>query len=291
MIPARCATWTARASVTISSAAASARLGIARQAVVEAAPVEQLQRDERQALRLADVVDLDDIGVPEPCDRLGLDPEPRRDGRPAPGCRRGSSSRRPGGSARAAAPCKRPPSRLRRAAGGCHSPGPPASPSGVSSGRAPEARAPPRPRSPSDRGRPLRKARAPARPRCCRPLPPAVWCRSPRSFRENRHHRHSRRAPRNPSAPNRTIHPGPTRRRPRPPSSRSSPGPPSARRRSRPSPPAVARPPPENLASIAPAVPDNGHTLQHGPRSPRLHRRAALRRGIAAIGRCWDKHS
>ena len=75
-IPAWWAAWTARASVTISSAAGASRLGRARQAVVEVAPLEQLQRHERQAVDLADVVDLDDVGMAEPGDGLGLDAEP-----------------------------------------------------------------------------------------------------------------------------------------------------------------------------------------------------------------------
>ena len=52
-----------------------ARLRGACQAVGEAAPLEQLQGDERQAVGLADVVDLDDVGMAEPGDRLGLDAE------------------------------------------------------------------------------------------------------------------------------------------------------------------------------------------------------------------------
>ena len=53
-----------------------ARLRSAGQPVGEAAALEQLQGDERQAVRFADVVDLDDVGVAEPGDRLGLDREP-----------------------------------------------------------------------------------------------------------------------------------------------------------------------------------------------------------------------
>ncbi len=53
----------------------SSRLRIARQSLVEGTAVEQLQRDERQASRLADVVDLDDVVMSQPRDRLGLDPE------------------------------------------------------------------------------------------------------------------------------------------------------------------------------------------------------------------------
>ena len=53
----------------------SSRLRIARQPFVEDAALEQLERDVRQAARLADVVDLDDVGMAQPRDRLGLDPE------------------------------------------------------------------------------------------------------------------------------------------------------------------------------------------------------------------------
>ena len=52
-----------------------ARLRRARQSVVEVPAFEQLQRDERHAVHFADVVDLHDVRVPEPGDRLGLDPE------------------------------------------------------------------------------------------------------------------------------------------------------------------------------------------------------------------------
>ena len=45
---------------------------------VEAAARQVLQLEEGQAARLADMVDLDDAGVPEAGDRLGLGAEPRR---------------------------------------------------------------------------------------------------------------------------------------------------------------------------------------------------------------------
>ena len=51
-------------------------LGRARQPVVEVPAFEQFQRHERQAVDFADVVDLQDVRVPEPGDRLGLDSEP-----------------------------------------------------------------------------------------------------------------------------------------------------------------------------------------------------------------------
>jgi hypothetical protein len=53
-----------------------AGLEVARQALIEAAAVEQFQGHERQAVRFADVIDLEDVGMPEPGHRLGLDPEP-----------------------------------------------------------------------------------------------------------------------------------------------------------------------------------------------------------------------
>ena len=49
--------------------------GRAGQPVGEDRSLEQLQRDERQAVHLADVVNLDDVGVAELGDGLGLDPE------------------------------------------------------------------------------------------------------------------------------------------------------------------------------------------------------------------------
>ena len=68
-----------------------ARLGRARQSIVEVAAFEQLQRDERQAVHFADVVDLHDVRVPEPGDRLGLDPEAGQVIRPRLAPARGSS--------------------------------------------------------------------------------------------------------------------------------------------------------------------------------------------------------
>ena len=57
------------------------RGGRARRAVhrlLEAAAGQVFQLEERQPVRLADVIDLDDAGMLEPGDGLGLDPEPRR---------------------------------------------------------------------------------------------------------------------------------------------------------------------------------------------------------------------
>ena len=65
-----------------------ARLRCARQSIVEVPSFEQLQRDERQAVHFTDVVNLHDVRVPEPGDRLGLDPEAGQVMRPAPGSRR-----------------------------------------------------------------------------------------------------------------------------------------------------------------------------------------------------------
>ena len=70
------ATWMALASATSSSAAWPARLGVARQAIFQGSPLEQLQGHERHPVGLADLVDLHDVGMPEPGDRLGLDAEP-----------------------------------------------------------------------------------------------------------------------------------------------------------------------------------------------------------------------
>ena len=74
-IPASWAAWTARASVTISSAAWRPGWGVPASRSARLPAFEQLQRDERQAVDLADLVDLDDVGMAEPGDGLGLDPE------------------------------------------------------------------------------------------------------------------------------------------------------------------------------------------------------------------------
>ena len=75
----------------------SCRLRRAIEPLGQAPSFEQLQRHERHAVDFTDVVNLQDVGMPEPRDRLGLDREPRRDAPAAPGSRRESSSRRPGG--------------------------------------------------------------------------------------------------------------------------------------------------------------------------------------------------
>ena len=53
----------------------TAGLGGARQSIIEIAAFEQLQGDERQAVHFTDVIDLQDVRMPEPGDRLGLDAE------------------------------------------------------------------------------------------------------------------------------------------------------------------------------------------------------------------------
>jgi hypothetical protein len=53
-----------------------ARLGRSPQAVIERASLEQLERHERQAVDLADLVYLDDVGMAKQGDCLGLDAEP-----------------------------------------------------------------------------------------------------------------------------------------------------------------------------------------------------------------------
>ena len=50
-------------------------LGRAGEAITEAAPFEQFERDERLTACFADVVDLKDVGMPDPRDRLGLGAE------------------------------------------------------------------------------------------------------------------------------------------------------------------------------------------------------------------------
>ena len=72
MIPASWANWMAAASVASNCAARPARLRRAGKAVVEAAALEQLQRDVRQSVGFADVVNLNDMGVAELGDRFGF---------------------------------------------------------------------------------------------------------------------------------------------------------------------------------------------------------------------------
>ena len=70
----------------------AARLGRPLEAVGEAPPFEHLERDEGAAVGLADIVDLDDVGMAEPGDGLGLDQEPLAMLGAGRACRRGSSS-------------------------------------------------------------------------------------------------------------------------------------------------------------------------------------------------------
>ena len=49
---------------------------VSRQLVDEPAAFEQLQRDKRQAVGLADIKNLHDVGVAKPGDHLGLDAQP-----------------------------------------------------------------------------------------------------------------------------------------------------------------------------------------------------------------------
>ena len=75
----------------------AARLGRPLEAVGEAPPLEQLERDEGAAVGLAEVVDLDDVGMAEAGDGLGLDQEPGAMLGVRRACRRGSSSARRSG--------------------------------------------------------------------------------------------------------------------------------------------------------------------------------------------------
>ena len=83
--PARCAAWTAHASVMISSAAGRGRLGRASQPLCQTAPLEQFEREVGEFVDLSDVIDLHDVGVAEPRDGLGLNPEPIESVRSVPG--------------------------------------------------------------------------------------------------------------------------------------------------------------------------------------------------------------
>ena len=71
MIPASWATCTAWARVT-SAGGLAGRLRRSGQRLGEAAAIEQFEREERPAVLLADVVDLDDVRMPQAGDRLGL---------------------------------------------------------------------------------------------------------------------------------------------------------------------------------------------------------------------------
>ena len=78
MIPSRCASATPRASASTSVAARRAGQGVPSSRRSRLPPGDVLQLEERQAVGLADVVDLDDVGVLELGDGLGLGEEADR---------------------------------------------------------------------------------------------------------------------------------------------------------------------------------------------------------------------
>ena len=87
MLPGLRSRWTIPRSVRLGHGAASDSIspaarrvvpGRAVEPTVEAAAVDVLQLEERQAVGLADVADLDDMGVLEMRDRAGLGQEPRQ---------------------------------------------------------------------------------------------------------------------------------------------------------------------------------------------------------------------
>ena len=85
----------ARASVRRPAAAASpAASGVPASLPARLPPSHVLQREERQAVVLADLVDLHDVRVLQPGDRLRLGAEAGSWSRPRRGCRPGSSSGR-----------------------------------------------------------------------------------------------------------------------------------------------------------------------------------------------------
>ena len=74
-MPRRCASATPRASGFDQPGRPPRRPGRAVEPAVQAAAVDVLQLEERQAVGLADVVDLDDVGVLQAGDGLGLGQE------------------------------------------------------------------------------------------------------------------------------------------------------------------------------------------------------------------------
>ena len=74
-IPRRCASATARASASTSVGGPPRRPGRAVEPLVQAAAVDELQREVRQAVGLADLVDLHDVGVLQAGDGLRLGQE------------------------------------------------------------------------------------------------------------------------------------------------------------------------------------------------------------------------
>src|SRR5262245_39392916 len=72
--------WMARASASTSAAAPGPFLSLSgplptRDRLRQGAAVHQLHREVRQSVVLADLVDLDDVRVRQPCHRLGLGAE------------------------------------------------------------------------------------------------------------------------------------------------------------------------------------------------------------------------
>ena len=75
-IPCRCASWMARARASTSRRPRRGGRGVPSSRSARLPPVDVLQLDEGQAGDLADLVDLHDVRVAEPGDRLGLAQEP-----------------------------------------------------------------------------------------------------------------------------------------------------------------------------------------------------------------------
>ena len=97
-MPSRCASATPRASASTSSAARRAGQGVPSSRSVQAAPVDVLQLEVGQAVGLADVVDLHDVGVLQAGDGLRLGQEAGGGLGAGVGAAPGSSSGRRGGS-------------------------------------------------------------------------------------------------------------------------------------------------------------------------------------------------
>ena len=74
-MPCSWAACIARASVSTELGRLARRLRLAAELAVEAAAVDEFQREERQPVLFADFVDLDDVRMLEPGDRLGFDIE------------------------------------------------------------------------------------------------------------------------------------------------------------------------------------------------------------------------
>ena len=72
MIPRRWAAWIARASIATSSAARRAGWGVPSMLPGQALPLDEFERQVRPPVVLADLVDLHDVRMLEPGDRLRL---------------------------------------------------------------------------------------------------------------------------------------------------------------------------------------------------------------------------